>query len=122
MSEYIILGAAAVVGAFFGQFLAGLWFPSVSLAEKKELLAWMKCQEDINRLLRGRVERLEALARADVRRSRALSDQEREEVERAIRELESGTAGYDNQFANTRRARANVLRGLLDQTNSDLGV
>ena len=63
MSESIVMVACAVVGAFCGQFLAGLWFPSVSLAEKQELLAWMKCQEDINRLLRERVERLEAFAK-----------------------------------------------------------
>lgn len=63
MNEFIAMLSGSVVGAFCGQFLAGLWFPSVSLAEKKELLAWMKCQEDINRLLRERVERLEAFAK-----------------------------------------------------------
>jgi hypothetical protein len=63
MSEYLVMGAGAVVGSFFGQFLASLLFPAVSLAEKNELLAWMKCQEDINRLIRERVDRLEALAR-----------------------------------------------------------
>ena len=63
MSEYLVMGSGAVVGAFFGQFLAGVLFPAVSLAEKNELLAWMKCQEDINRLIRERVDRLEALAR-----------------------------------------------------------
>jgi hypothetical protein len=112
MSEFLVMGAGAVVGAFFGQFLAGVLFPAVSLAEKKEQLAWMKCQEDINRLLRERVERLEALAKVDVGRNRILSDLERTEVERSISELESGIAGYDNQFANTRRERASVLRGL----------
>jgi len=62
MSEYLVMGSGAVVGAFFGQFLACVLFPAVSLAEKKDQFAWMKCQEDINRLLRERVERLEALA------------------------------------------------------------
>ena len=63
MSEYLVMGAGAVVGSFFGQFLASLLFPSVSLAEKMTLIAWAEGQEVINRLLRERVERLEALAR-----------------------------------------------------------
>jgi hypothetical protein len=63
MSDFLVMVSGAVVGAFFGQFLAGVLFPAVSSAEKNELLAWMKCQEDINRLLRERVDRLEALAR-----------------------------------------------------------
>ena len=63
MSESIVMVACAVVGAFCGQFSASLLFPSVSLAEKKELLAWAEGQEVINRLLRERVERLEAFAK-----------------------------------------------------------
>ena len=63
MSEFITMLAGAVVGSFCGQFAASLLFPAVSLAEKTEQLAWMKCQEDINRLLRERVERLEAFAK-----------------------------------------------------------
>ncbi len=63
MSDFLVMVSGAVVGAFLGQFLAGVLFPAVSLAEKNELLAWMKCQEDINRLIRERVDRLEALAR-----------------------------------------------------------
>lgn len=63
MSEYIVMGAAAVVGSFCGQFAASLLFPAVSLAETKEQLARMKCQEEINRLLCERVGRLEDFAR-----------------------------------------------------------
>jgi hypothetical protein len=44
-----------------------------------------------------------------------LTAREREEVSRAIRELESGISGYDNPYANTKRARAGVLRGLLER-------
>lgn len=63
MSEYIVIGVSAVVGSFFGQAAATLLFPATSSIEKSDHLAWMKCQEDINRLLLKRVGRLEAFAR-----------------------------------------------------------
>ena len=63
MIDTVVLVVCVVAGSFFGQLAANLLFPDVSLAEKKSQLAWMECQEEINRLLRERVERLEAFAK-----------------------------------------------------------
>ena len=48
-----------------------------------------------------------------------LTAEECEEISRAIRELESGIAGYDNIYANNKRARANVLRELLKRLGAN---
>jgi len=62
MTEPIIVVICTIFGAICGQAAVNLLFPSVTRDEKESQLAWMKCQEDINRLLRERVTRLEALA------------------------------------------------------------
>ena len=62
MIDTVVLVICVVAGSFFGQLAANLLFPAVTRDEKEAQLAWMKCQEDINRILRERVERLEAYA------------------------------------------------------------
>lgn len=63
MIDTMIVVVCVVAGTFCGQLAANLLFPSVTRDEKKSQLAWMECQEEINRLLRERVERLEAFAK-----------------------------------------------------------
>jgi hypothetical protein len=62
MSETVVVVICVVAGSFCGQLAASLVFPSVTRDDRESQFAWMRCQEDINRLLRERVERLEALA------------------------------------------------------------
>jgi hypothetical protein len=63
MNETVVMVICAVAGSFFGQLAANLLFPAVTRDDRESQFAWMRCQEDINRLLRERVTRLEALAR-----------------------------------------------------------